>query len=142
MNLVARVREFFRKRRIRRLVNAITNGNVRKIETIVKKSPELANVKDECGLTPLHWAAMSHSKEMTEFLLKNNASTEPLDNLFGATPLVLAVARRLESQMEALLDYGADPNARDRNGRTPMQHAKEVGQTAMIDMLRKHGAKE
>ncbi len=41
---------------------------------------------------------------------------------------------------ELLLGAGADPNARDKNGQTPLMYAAENGDLAMIRWLLEHGA--
>jgi hypothetical protein len=42
---------------------------------------------------------------------------------------------------EPLLSRGADVNARDGAGRTPLDHARELGLTRMPPLLERHGGK-
>lgn len=43
--------------------------------------------------------------------------------------------------VKALLDAGADANIPDHQGITPLQHAKQRQQTAMLKLLQSHGAR-
>jgi ankyrin repeat protein len=141
VNLVDKIRAYLRGRRVKRLVSAVCRGKLSKVEALLKKRPELICTKDAQGMTPLHWASMAHNKEITEFLVKRGAALDALDDLFGATPLVLAVARGLKPQVEILLASNANPNTRDRHGRTPLERVRE-GDTEAADLLRRYGAEE
>ena len=44
--------------------------------------------------------------------------------------------------VELLMAKGADATARDRTGRTPLWYAGREGYTEIVELLRKHGAKE
>ena len=44
--------------------------------------------------------------------------------------------------VELLIAKGADVNARDGDGRTPLSYAQDKGHTKIVELLRKHGAKE
>jgi ankyrin repeat protein len=44
--------------------------------------------------------------------------------------------------VELLITEGANVNARDGAGRTPLSYAKEEGHTEIAEMLLKHGAKK
>jgi len=44
--------------------------------------------------------------------------------------------------VELLIAKGADVTARDGDGRTPLWYAQDEGHTEIIELLRKHGAKE
>ncbi|XP_043966845.1 ARF GTPase-activating protein GIT2a isoform X10 [Gambusia affinis] len=53
----------------------------------------------------------------------------------GNTPLHVAAKAGQVSQAELLAVYGADPGALDSNGKTPIDHAKEVGHYDLADRL-------
>ena len=43
--------------------------------------------------------------------------------------------------VKLLLDKGADPNIRDKNGETALSAAAESGCTPIVELLKAHGAK-
>lgn len=49
---------------------------------------------------------------------------------------------RKSEVVKMLLEKGADINAKDARGRTPLQRARERGATEIADLLKAHGAKE
>ncbi|MEQ2314181.1 glycerophosphoinositol permease, partial [Ameca splendens] len=53
----------------------------------------------------------------------------------GNTPLHVAARSGQMSQAELLTVYGADPGALDNNGKTPIDHAREVGHYDLADRL-------
>jgi len=58
------------------------------------------------------------------------------------TPLHDACAAGSKTKAEALIANGADVNAKTKNGRTPMSVAKKEGYDQLVELLRKHGARE
>jgi ankyrin repeat protein len=63
-------------------------------------------------------------------------------NKFDQTPLMFAVSQRDAATAQALLDGGADINARDAAGRTVLMNAVLAGadRTACVELLLSHGA--
>jgi ankyrin repeat protein len=60
----------------------------------------------------------------------------------GQTALFYAIIRRLDGVAEILLSHGADPNCPRTSGISPLSLALFLGNERMIEVLRKHGAKE
>jgi ankyrin repeat protein/beta-lactamase regulating signal transducer with metallopeptidase domain len=66
-------------------------------------------------------------------------------NSLGQTALHYAARRGGETHRqvaEVLIDAGADIHAKDQQGKTPLVLAQEANRTAMVELLRRHGAKE
>jgi hypothetical protein len=59
----------------------------------------------------------------------------------GRTALILAASRGQAESAEVLLAHGADPNAADVNGTTPLQAALAADQPAIVAALRRAGAR-
>jgi uncharacterized protein len=57
-----------------------------------------------------------------------------------ATPLHSAVAAGRMDNAEALLEGGADPNARQHGGFTPLMEAEQRGDLDLAELLIQHGA--
>jgi hypothetical protein len=59
----------------------------------------------------------------------------------GRTALMLAALHGQAESIDVLLAHGADPNAADANGTTPLQAALTADQTAIVAALRRAGAR-
>jgi ankyrin repeat protein len=86
--------------------------------------------KDKSGTVPLHRAVRARSPEAVRCLLEHGARVDATHGPRRTTALHIAThstgasgtkGTRAEQQriVELLLDYGADPRARDANGRLP-----------------------
>jgi ankyrin repeat protein len=90
--------------------------------------------------TPLHYAAREGHVRVAEILVSRGADLE-FRNAYERTPLLL-VARESGSAPIArtLLDAGADVNAEDMSGSTPLELAAWRGFGDVVDLVMDHGA--
>lgn len=102
-----------------------------------------ADVKAQAasGATPLFWAAMRGLKDDAQILIDKGADVNAVD-AYQDSILHVAVRMNHPAVVELLLDKGADVNAKDQRGFTPMYYAKSGDLGKIVDMLRKHGARE
>ena len=61
--------------------------------------------------------------------------TEVHGGRVGATPLNIACFRGHADVVKLMLEHGADPTARDGQGRTPAEYARERGHAAVAEQL-------
>lgn len=85
--------------------DAAANGDLAKVQVLVKNNPSLVFNKDNKGETPLHLAAYTGHKDVAEFLLANNAEVNAKDNS-GMTPMRLAVLYGYKDVAELLKQHG------------------------------------
>ncbi len=90
--------------------------------------------------TPLHVASRDASGNVVRELVAAGGDVKATTST-GATALHLAAAGGSAMAVEALLEKGADPNARENEwGQTPLIFAAEHDRPAAITALLKHGA--
>lgn len=96
---------------------------------------------------PLHIAVLKNRPDMVKLLVSHGADIEKRDRIHASSPLDLASeeSERLPCLL-TLLDLGADVNARDKHGKTPLLHALAssdgltVHNTGNIQLLLEKGA--
>ncbi len=72
---------------------------------------------------------------------KNGVSPADDDSL-DWTPLHYEAEQGYKDIVDYLVSRGTDINVATNNGKTALSLAKEKGQTEIVELLRKHGAKE
>jgi ankyrin repeat protein len=98
------------------------------------------NRRTPYGTTPLDRAVVAGFRDIVELLIAKGANVNAKDN-WDWTPLHSAVYGHKDI-VEILIAKGANVNARDGGGRTPLWYAQEEGHNEIVELLRKHGAKE
>jgi hypothetical protein len=122
--------------------DAARAGDLDKVKSLVKQSPDLVSSKDEkFGQTPLHIAAFNDKKDVAEFLLANKADVNAKASN-GSTPLHLAAGKGNKDIVELLLANNADINALDNEGWSATHSAVLFHQKEIADLLIAKGGKE
>ncbi|OHB65020.1 MAG: hypothetical protein A2Y76_09445 [Planctomycetes bacterium RBG_13_60_9] len=100
--------------------------------------------------TPLHLAARAGKGvddetvvQIMKKLLDHSADVHATDKQSGCTPLHIASQKGRAEAARLLIAAGADVNAKDNQGRTPLSYAEGRYECRKVaELLRKHGAKE
>jgi hypothetical protein len=122
--------------------DAARDGDVKKVELLLKEHPDLVSSKDEkYGQAPLHVAAFSDRLDIAKLLLANKADVNAKANN-GSTPLHLAAAKGNKDIVELLLENKADINAVDNDGWSPLHSAITWSHQDIADLLRQHNAQD
>jgi ankyrin repeat protein len=91
--------------------------------------------------TPLHLAAGAGHVDVVTALLEAGADARAATTSSGVTPLHLAAkALNGDAAVRALLQKGADVNARERSDQTPLMFAAAAGRTVSVKVLVEFGA--
>jgi cytohesin len=109
-------------------------GQKKVMELLLAEKADV-NLLDGDGFTPLHWAATFNKREAVELLLANKANMNIKVERYGWTPLRLAVIHGHMAAAEALLNGGADPNAKDDENIPLLNQAVIRGKKEMIELL-------
>jgi ankyrin repeat protein len=94
--------------------------------------------------TPLHFAVCKRMFEKAKLLLENGANVNVVTGSWGITPLHSAASNGNSAETaQLLIDYGADMEARDGSGATPLVRAannRNNGYAPVAEVLLKNGA--
>lgn len=128
----------------REFIRAAKSGNVEKLQVLFKADRKVIHARDTDGSTALHCAAWKGHRAIVDFLLRAGAALDLHSNNehWGTTPLHAAAHANQAAIAKMLIDKGADVNARDKAGRTPLDHTEFHNAKAAAKVLREAGAKE
>ncbi len=106
---------------------AVHHKNNKVVELHLNKAPELSNIQDKFGQTPLHWA--SDNPEITQVLLNtmsNNSILKQAEGNYNYTALHLAVHHKNSQVVELHLNKAPElSNIQDKFGQTPLHWASD-----------------
>ena len=106
---------------------AAGDGNAPLVKQLLSSGVD-PNAPDDNDWTPLHFAAQAYSPDVIETLLEAGANPD-LQDSFGNTALFRAVfnSRGDGSVIKLLRAAGADPNAENDSGVSPLSLARTIG---------------
>lgn len=120
---------------------AADDGNVECVTMLLAKGAD-AKVKNHRGFTPLHLAARTSSLECVELLLRDGNAEPNAEDFDHRTPLHAAVGKADSAFeiIELLISWGANVNAKDVYGFSPLHLAALDGLAHCVELLLYHGA--
>lgn len=127
----------------REFIKAAKAGNVEKLRLLLDADPNVINARDTDGSTALHCATWKGHQAVVDHLLRAGADVNLHSNNehWGTTPLHAAAHANQAAIARVLIENGADVNARDRAGRTPLDHTEFHKAKAAAKLLRGAGAR-
>lgn len=92
--------------------------------------------QDKMGWTPLHFCAQYNNITIAELLLQEGANVNIID-CYGNNPLWYAVFNANDDYclVKLLVKYGADALSKNNAMRSPLDFAKQIEDTEMINIL-------
>src|SRR5262245_63241815 len=73
------------------LIEAVKQGDLESVRTMLDANDEIVNQRDESGATPLHYATLNGHRQIVRLLLERGAEINIADSQFGATPTGWAI---------------------------------------------------
>jgi ankyrin repeat protein len=123
---------------------AATVGDAKRVTELLDAEPRLADAVAHDGYSPLGLASFFKRRGVVKALLERGAKPSLPSRDQGFTPLHSAVATDAgpaeREIVRLLLDAGADPNAKSREGATPLHSAAFTGDLEIAEMLLAYGA--
>jgi len=121
------------------LASAASRGDAAAVQAILDRGAD-PNQTDGYGLTAVILAARAGSVPCVRTMLEHGADPDRPGGVNGWTPLMHAVHKNQRATAQALLDCGADVDARNPNGVTALIMAAGYGNTPMVELLLDRGA--
>jgi ankyrin repeat protein len=109
--------------------DAARNGDLEKVEALLKANPDLVSSNDTNGRTPLFYAVTARHKDVMKLLLASKADVNAKDD-GGRTVLHWMSGTHDKNIVEFLLTNKADVNARANDGSTPLDWAVNNNENA------------
>ena len=112
--------------------SAIVNGDIARLASELKTSGD-PDQPDKDGLSLLMWAVLEGNESMVKLLVENGASLNFKERKLGYTALHFAAQQQLPEIVDTLVAAGADIEAKDNYGNSPLFRAtfysNESGET-------------
>lgn len=120
---------------------AAATGETARVQEIIQQDPALANATSADGFSPLGLAAFFGWEGVAALLLSRGADVNfRSQNNMGVQPLHSAVAGKHAALARTLVQAGADVNATQQDGFTPLMGAAQNGDVELVEFLLLHGA--
>ncbi len=125
------------------IFEAATAGATEEAREQLNRDSAIANSYSPDGFTPLHLAVFFGNSEIAKLLIGSGANVNAVaTNPMHVRPLHSAVAGQgdVKVMVKLLLEHGADVNARQEKGATPLHGAAQSGEVDVAQLLLEYGA--
>ena len=122
-----------------KIFRSATNGDLKIINKILAENPSAADLTDETGETPLHYAARAGEIEAFKLIYAKAKNKNPKDKN-GNSVLHFAVSKNELECVKFLLDEKFEIDAKNNSNKTPLTIALEENHNQMASFLLENGA--
>jgi ankyrin repeat protein len=105
---------------------------VTEVASILEQGTDLINAEDNAGYMPIHEASLNGHIDIVKLLVEHDASFDAQSSFDQESPLLDAVENSHVSVVKYLLELGADPRKRDKQGRTCLDANQEGSESAEV----------
>jgi ankyrin repeat protein len=126
------------------LLEETTSGKNRLLESLLNDlidGQTDSNIRIADGKTAFMLAAANGHVESVKALIQKGAEVNAKEYRHGWTALVYAIWNGNIDTVQILLNNGTDPKKRDKENRTPLEHARISGYVDIIELLERATAK-
>lgn len=118
---------------------ALRYGSATAVSDLRKRGGQLLNSRRLSGITELHIAVLTNTREVIAELIKSGADIQSKTDS-GATALHYAAVKNTKSVVELLLKSGADVNAKNEDNWTALHVAAQANNREVVESLIRAGA--
>lgn len=124
------------------LIQAAAGGNLEMVNALLVAGGN-PNAEDMVEFTPLKYAVTADKPEVVRALVAKGAKVDKtgVKTNPGQTALHMAIGSGKVEMVKLLLELKANPNARKKDGETPLSLARKGDQEDVIKLLKAAGAK-
>ncbi|XP_059903577.1 cyclin-dependent kinase 4 inhibitor B [Gadus macrocephalus] len=116
------------------LASAAATGNTAGVEDLLRRGADVNGV-NKYGRTPLQ-VMMMGSTPVARLLLARGSRPNVADSRTGTTPLHDAAREGFLDTLRVLLEFKADPGARDHFNSRPVDLARQSGHDDVVEFLK------
>lgn len=122
-------------------ITALGDGNIKVVQRYLDSSSENANL-NAFAWSPLQIAVENDRLTVVKLLVERGADLNYKHPITKMTALSMAAYNGYTGVVEYLLSKGANPNIKMRGDVSIVRAVKDLGNTKMVDLLLKGGAKD
>ncbi|KAJ8309897.1 hypothetical protein KUTeg_011762 [Tegillarca granosa] len=129
---------FTTQKRYKGIHDAVSQGDVLELESMVKNGASINEVEEKDKFTPLHSACNAGALECLHWLLWHGADAT-VSTPRGWTPAHIAAIRGQDACMQALINNGVSMTSKDARGSTPAHLAAAHGNSFTLNTILRAG---
>lgn len=113
-------------------------GTVDQAKDLMKSNPQVFDVTNQEGYSPLILACYRNNNEVAKFIIENGGDINGNSNM--GTPLMAAIVKGNNEIAKLLIEKNADVNFSDTNGTTALIYATMFKNIEIVALLMKKNA--